>query len=101
MCWSWFVSAALSGVFLIMWAVAVRRVEIAPDAVRVWRGLRPTARVYPRPPYGMINRGEYNIFLVRTDTLSVFSAIASPKLPDDEAAWVAAEMRRAMRETTR
>ena len=98
----WFlVSAVLSGVFLTMWAVAVRRVEIAPDAVRVWRGLRPTARVYPRPPYGMINRGEYNIFIARTDTLSVFSAIASPKLPDDEAAWVAAEMRRAMLETMR
>ena len=61
----WFlVSAVLSGVFLTMWAVAVRRVEIAPDAVRVWRGLRPTARVYPRPPYGMINRGEYNLSLI-------------------------------------
>lgn len=98
----WFlVSAVLSGVFLTMWSVAVRRVEIAADAVRVWRGLRPTARVYPRPPYEMISRGEYNIFIARTDTLSVFSAMASPKLPDDEAAWVAAEMRRAMRETTR
>ena len=98
----WFlVFTVLSGVFLLMWAVAVRRVEIAPDAVRVWRGLRPTARVYPRPPYEMINRGEHNIFIARTDTLRMFGALASPKLPDDEAAWVAAEMRRAMRETAR
>lgn len=98
----WFlVSAVSSGVLLLMWGTAVRRVEIAPGAVRVWRGLRPTARVYPRPPYEMIHRGEYNVFIARTDALSMFSALASPKLPDDEAAWVAAEMRRAMRETAR
>lgn len=98
----WFlVSAVLSGVFLLMWAVDVRRVEIAADAIRVWRGLRPIARVYPRPPYEMISRGKDNIFIARTDSLSLMSALASPKLPDDEAAWVAAEMRRALRETAR
>jgi Protein of unknown function (DUF3137) len=98
----WFlVSSVLSGVFLLMWPFAVRRVEIAPDAVRVWRGLRPVPRVYPRPPYAMISRVKETVYVTRTDVLTMINPTVSPMLPADEAAWVAAEMRRAMRETAR
>jgi hypothetical protein len=98
----WFlVSSALAGVFLLMWAFVVRRVEIAPDAVRIWRGLRPFPRVYPRPPYGMISRVKQYLYVGKTDSFSLFNASASPALSDEEAAWVAAELRRAMRETAR
>lgn len=98
----WFlVSSVLSGVFLLMWPFTVRRVEIAPDAVRVWRGLRPLPRVYPRPPYAMISRVKETVYVTRTDVLTMINPTVSPMLPDAEAAWVAAELRRAMRETAR
>ncbi len=98
----WFlVSLVLSLVFLVLWALAVRRVDIAPDAVRVWRGLRPLPRVYPRPPYGMITQSNDTLYVCKTDALSLFQASLSTMLPKEEAAWVAAEMRRAMRDTAR
>lgn len=98
----WFlVSSVLSGVFLLMWPFTVRRVEIAADAVRVWRGLRPVPRVYPRPPYAMISRVKETVYVTRTDVLKMINPTVSPMLSDEEAKWVAAEMRRAMRETAR
>ena len=97
---AWFIGSTLLGpVLFLMWTMRVRRVEIAPDAVRIWRGLRPMPRTYARPPYGKIVRVEGAVYVGKTDGFSLINASASPMLKVDEARWVATEMRRAMRET--
>jgi hypothetical protein len=99
---AWFIGSTVLGpVLFLMWTMRVRRVEIAPDAVRIWRGLRPMPRTYARPPYGKIVRVEGAVYVGKTDGLSLINASASPMLKVDEARWVATEMRRAMRDTAR
>ncbi len=99
---AFFGGSMMLGPFLfVMWAFRVRRVEIAPDAVRIWRGLRPVPRVYGRPLFGKIVLQQDTVFLGRTEGFSVIHASASPMLKPGEARWVAAEMRRAIRETAR
>lgn len=98
----WFLGSCLVGpIAFLMWAVRVRKVEIAPDAVRIWRGLRPWPRRYARPLYGRVVRQDNAVYVGRTEGLSLVNASASPMLAAAEAPWVAAEMRRALRETAR
>jgi len=85
----------------LMWAVRVRKVEIAPDVIRIWRGLRPVPRTYSRPPYGKIVRMDKAVYVGKVEGLSMINASASPMLSAEEAPWVTAEMRRAIRETAR
>ena len=99
---AWFIVGGIVGFFaFLMWAMRVRRVEVAPDAVRIWRGLRPLPRTYARPLYGKVVRVEKAVYLGRAEGFAMINASASPMLSEAEAPWIANEMRRALRETTR
>ena len=94
----WAIAAWIIGPLLFtMWTTRVRRVEIASDAVRVWRGLRPVPRTYPRPEYGKIVKLETAVYVGKTEGLSLMNPTASPMLSKEEAPWVAFEMRRGLR----
>lgn len=96
----WLIASSVVGsLFALGWMLRVRRVEIAPDAVRVWRGLRPLPRVYPRPLYGRIVRIEHSVHIGKADGVQLVNPTASPTISEEEARWVAAEMRRALRAT--
>ena len=98
----WFLGASLVGsLAFLMWAVRVRKVEVTPEAVRIWRGLRPFPRTYRRPLYGKVVRMDKAVYVGRSEGFSVINASASPMLSASEAPWVAKEMRRALRETAR
>lgn len=97
---AWFFGACLIGVASFFgWALRVRRVEIAPDAVRIYRGFRPFPRVYPRPTYGRVVRVEGAVFVGKTQGLNLVNPSASPSMSEPEARWVAAEIRRALAAT--
>lgn len=99
---AWFIGGGIVGFFsFLMWAVRVRKVEIAPDAVRIWRGLRPIPRTYARPLYGKIVRVDNAVYVGKSEGFAMINASASPMLSAAEAPWVANEMRRALRETAR
>ena len=99
---AWFIVGGIVGFFaFLMWAMRVRRVEVAPDAVRIWRGLRPLPRTYARPLYGKVVRVEKAVYLGRAEGFAMINASASPMLSEAEAPWIANEMRRALRETAR
>lgn len=99
---AWFVGASVVGsIAFLMWALRVRKVEIAPDAVRIWRGLRPVPRTYPRPLYGKVVRVENAVYVGKSEGLNLINASASPMLGQGEAPWVAASMRQALRQTLR
>lgn len=99
---AWFIGGGIVGFFaFLMWAVRVRKVEIAPDAVRIWRGLRPFPRTYARPLYGKVVRMDKGVYVGKSDGFAIINASASPMLSAEEAPWVANEMRRALRETAR
>jgi len=99
---AWFIVGGIVGFFaFLMWAVRVRKVEIAPDAVRIWRGLRPFPRTYARPLYGKVVRMDKGVYVGKSDGFAIINASASPMLSAEEAPWVANEMRRALRETAR
>lgn len=95
------VATVIAPLAFLMWAVRVRTVSIAPDAVRIWRGLRPWPRRYPRPEYGRVVRVETAVYIGRTQGLNLINASASPMLSSEEAPWVAVEMRRALDTTVR
>lgn len=98
----WGLVAAVSAPFaFLVWAIRVRTVSIGPDAVRIWRGLRPWPRRYPRPEYGKVVRAGTAVYIGRTKGLNLINASASPMLSDEEAPWVAVEMQRALRSTAR
>lgn len=96
---AWLIGGALTwSALTVWWMQRVRRVEITADAVLISRGLRPVPRTYPRPTYGRVVRIEKCIFVGRTDVTSPLNPSASPVLgSEQEAQWVAAEMRRALR----
>lgn len=99
---AWCIGGGIIGFFtFLMWAVRVRKVEIAPDAVRIWRGLRPIPRTYARPLYGKIVRIDKAVYVGKSEGFAMINASASPMLSAVEAPWVANEMRRALRETAR
>lgn len=87
----------LSGLAMLGWSTRVRRVEVAADGVRIWRGLRPLPRLYPRPPYDRIVRVETSVHVAKGDGFALVNPTASPTLKADEAKWVAAELRRALK----
>lgn len=95
------VASVVASLAFLMWAVRVRTVAIAPDAVRIWRGLRPWPRTYPRPAYGKVVRIDTAVYIGKTSGLNLVNPSASPMLSADEAPWVAAEMQRALRATAR
>lgn len=93
----WLAGATVVGsISFLGWAVRVRWVAIAPDAVRIMRGVRPWPRVYPRPPYGKVVRVANAVYVGRLEGLNLVNPSASPMLKPGEAEWVAYEMRRAM-----
>ena len=97
----WFAASWILGpLAFTMWSTRVRRVEIAGDAVRIWRGLRPVPRTYPRPAYGKVVRIENAVYVGKTDGLNLLNPSASPMLKADEAPWVASELRRALSATS-
>ena len=96
----WLFGACVVGsAFALGWMLRVRRVEIAPDAVRVWRGLRPFPRTYARPEYGKVVRIEHSVHVGKIEGVNLVNPTASPTISEDESRWVAAEMRRALRAT--
>ena len=97
---AWLAFAASIGAMLqLSWMLRVRAVAIGPDAIRVWRGLRPWPRRYPRPPYGRVIVMRNLVYVAKTSGIGIMNTSASPMLKPEEAAWVAYEMRRALRET--
>lgn len=83
----------------LMWVTRVRRVVIRRDAVRIYRGLRPLPRRYLRPSYERIVQVERAVHVGKTGSTGLVNPSASPILQSsDEARWVAAEMRRALRQ---
>lgn len=94
----WAIAAWIVGPLVFtLWTTRVRRVEITPDAVRVWRGLRPVPRRYPRPEYGKIVKLEAAVYVGKSEGVNLIHPTASPMLSKEEAPWVAAEMRRGLR----
>ena len=93
------VAAIVLPISLLVWVFRVRRVEVAPDAVRISRGLRPWPRTYPRPLYGKVVRVDKAVFIGKSEGLNLVNPSASPMLSEAESKWVAAELRRALRAT--
>lgn len=99
---AWFVGSLVIGsVLFLVWALRVRRVEVAADAVRIWRGLRPLPRTYGRPPYGTVVRVDTAVFIGKTGGFSLINVSASPMLRLDEARWITSTLTQALRTTTR
>lgn len=93
------VAASIGALLQLSWMLRVRAVAIAPDAIRVWRGLRPWPRTYTRPPYGKVVVLQRVVYIAKTSGLGIINTSASPVLKPEEATWVASEMRRALKET--
>jgi len=85
--------------FALIWTAHVRRVEIETDRIRIYRGLRPFPRVYPRPIYGRAIRVNSAVFIAKSDGVHVMNPTASPTLTEAEAKWLTAEMKRALGQT--
>jgi hypothetical protein len=83
--------------FAFAWMVRVRRVVVEPDAVLVYRGIRPMPRRYPRSEYTSIVRLKNSVHLAKGEGLTLFNPTASPNVTDAEAGWVACELRKALR----
>ena len=99
---AWFAVSSVIGLFLfLMWALRVRRVEVAVDAVRIWRGLRPFPRTYARPPYGTAVRVDNAVFIGKTGGFSLINVSASPILTPEEARWITSTLAQALRTTAR
>jgi hypothetical protein len=96
------VSFLVSAFFSMWWLLRVRRVVIRPDAVLISRGLRPMPRRYSRPEYGRVVRVDKAVYVGKVGSTGLMNPSASPILrSEDEAKWIAAEMRRALRQTSR
>jgi hypothetical protein len=83
----------------LIWVFRVRRVEVDPSAVRIWRGLRPWPRTYARPTYGKVVRLDKAVYVAKVEGHGLVNPSASPMLSVEEARWVASELRRALRAT--
>ena len=95
-------SLIVGALFALYWVFRVRRVAIEREAILIWRGLRPIPRRYRRPPYGRVVRIDKAVYVGRVGGLSPINPSASPMLPsEDEAKWIAAEMRRGLQQTLR
>ncbi|MGD9905994.1 MAG: DUF3137 domain-containing protein [Vicinamibacterales bacterium] len=89
----------VGGFATLVWVFRVRRVEVAADAIRIWRGVRPWPRRYARPLYGKVVRTDKTVHIGKTEGFALINATASPMLSVEESRWVAAELRRALRAT--
>ena len=94
------VASIVLAISLLAWVFRVRRVEVEPSAVRIWRGLRPWPRRYPRPIYGKVVRLERAVYVGKREGPGLINPTASPMLSLDEAKWVASALRRALRHPT-
>ena len=82
----------------LFWLWRVRRVAIQPDAILIWRGLRPFAKRYRRPEWGRVLRIDNAIYIGRSADRGLINPTASPMLASvDEAKWVASEIQKALR----
>ena len=96
------VSCLIAAFLSMWWLLRVRRVVIRPDAVLISRGLRPMPRRYSRPAYGRVVRVDKAVYVGKVGSSGLMNPSASPILRSaDEAKWIAAEIRRAPRETSR
>jgi hypothetical protein len=93
-------SLVMSGIFALGWMTRVHRLVITPDAVLISRGVRPFPRRYPRPPFGRIIRIDKVVYVGKFGSTGLMNPSASPVLEsEEEAKWLAAEMRRAIQQT--
>ena len=91
------VVGALSGLATLGY---VRRVHIGRGEIRVWRGLRPFPRRYPRTDESRILQLDNALFFGKANVFSFRNATLAPNLHSAlEAKWIAWEMRRVMDET--
>lgn len=96
----WLIGACVvGGVTALDWTMRVRTVVIEAGEIRVRRGLRPWPRRYARPPYNRISNLGKSVHL-KSEGFSLLTPSASPMLREAEARWVAAQMRRALKETS-
>jgi hypothetical protein len=93
------VGAVIAVLFALMWTAYVRRVEIDPDRIRIYRGLRPIPRVYLRPKYGRAIRVNTSVYIAKSEGVHVMNPTASPVLTELEARWLTSEMKRALGQT--
>ena len=95
-------SLLVSAIFALGSLTRVHCVVITPEAVLISRGLRPFARRYVRPPFGRVVRIDKAIYVGKVGSASLMNPSASPVLEsEEEARWLAAEMRRALQQTAR
>jgi hypothetical protein len=93
-------AGVLGGFLALWWATRVRRIVIGRDAIRIYRGLRPMPRRYERPLYGRVVRIERAVYVGKQDPPALINPTASPMLrSEDEARWIASELRRALHAT--
>lgn len=92
------VGAVVAVLFAFPWTGYVRRISIDVDRIRIYRGLRPFARVYHRPPYGRAIRINTALYITKSDGVHVMNPTASPVLSEPEAKWLTSEMKRALRQ---
>ena len=96
------VSCLIAAFLSMWWLLRVRRVVIRPDAVLISRGLRPMPRRYARPEYGRVVRVDKAVYVGKVGSTGLMNPSASPILrSEDEAKWIAAEIQRALRQTSR
>ena len=96
----WMIGGAVVAVlFALMWTAYVRRVDIDHDRIRIYRGLRPFPRVYPRPKYGRAIRVSTSVYIALSEGVHVMNPTASPVLTEPEARWLTSEMKRALMQT--
>lgn len=93
-------TSIVGSLFTLWWLVRVRRVVIRPEVVLIWRGLRPFPRRYRRPPSGRAVRIDKAVYVGKVGSSFPINPSASPILrSEEEAKWIASEMRRAFRVT--
>jgi uncharacterized protein DUF3137 len=76
--------------------VRVRRVVVTPDAILVYRGIKPFPRRYHRPEYNGILCLKNSVHLSKGAGVTLFNPTASPNLSERDAEWIAYELRRAL-----
>lgn len=93
------VSVVVGGFITLYWITYVRRVVIERETIRVKRGLSPFSHFYPRSAQTRILQLDKFLYLGQADRVKVINPSLSPMLKsNEEARWVAWEMRQALNE---